>query len=340
MTEPPLTTDVAIVGAGPAGLFAVFELGMLQLGSVLIDALDVVGGQCTALYPEKPIYDIPAQPEITAGALVARLEEQIAPFAPGRLLGQRAETLEGEVGNFTLRMDRGGVVKCKAVIVAAGGGAFGPNRPPLDRLAEFEAGGGVRYFVREREELRGKRVVIAGGGDAAVDWALALSGVAASVSLVHRRARFRAAPQSAAKLAAAAAKGEIALVTPFQLHGLDGKDGVLAAVEVVDPDGRQRRLDADVLLACFGLAADLGPLAGWGLQLSGHQIAVAPASGATSRPGVFAIGDVASYPGKLKLILQGFAEAAIAAHAIYPLVRPAQPLHFAYSTSLGRPGAA
>ncbi len=338
MSETSLQTDVAIVGAGPAGLFAVFELGMLRLGAVLIDALDVVGGQCTALYPEKPIYDIPAHPEITAGALVEQLEMQIAPFAAPRLLGERAVTLEGNAGAFTLTTDRGSVVRCKAVIIAAGSGAFGPNRPPLERLAEFEAGGAVRYYLRQREEMRAKRVVIAGGGDAAVDWALALADVAASVHLVHRRAKFRAAPESAARLAELAAQGAVDLVTPFQLHALHGEGGKLAFVEVADLDGASRRIEADVLLAFFGLAADLGPLAGWGLELAGHQIAVDPATGATSRKGVFAIGDIAAAPGKLKLILQGFAEAAVAAHAIHPIVHPEQALHFAYSTSLGRPG--
>ncbi len=339
MSATSLTTDVAIVGAGPSGLFAVFELGMLRLSAVLIDALDAVGGQCTALYPEKPIYDIPAHPEITAAALVERLEAQIAPFAAPRLLGERALALEGTAGAFTLATDRGSVVRCKAVIVAAGSGAFGPNRPPLARLAEFEASGAVRYYLRRREEMRGRKVVIAGGGDAAVDWALALAGVAASVHLVHRRAKFRAAPEPAARLAELAAQGVVTLVTPCQLHALHGENGRLASVEVADLDGATWHIPADTLLAFFGLAADLGPLAGWGLALEGHQIAVDPATGATSRPGVFAIGDIAAAPGKLKLILQGFAEAAVAAHAIFPLVHPEQALHFAYSTSLGRPGA-
>jgi thioredoxin reductase (NADPH) len=331
-----LETDVAIVGAGPAGLFAVFELGMLKLSSVLIDALSEVGGQCTALYPEKPIYDIPAHPAIEAGALITRLEEQILPFPTPRLLGRQVNGLTGGCGAFTLTTDRGDTVRAKAVIVAAGAGAFGPNRPPLDGLAEYEATGAVQYYVRRREDLRGKRVVIAGGGDSAVDWALALKDLAA-VSVVHRRAKFRAAPESAAQLDEAAKCGQVEMVIPYQLHGLVGADGVLSAVQVATLDGEVKQLAADVLLPFFGLSMDLGPIAAWGLQSQMHHVTVDPASGQTSLPGVFAIGDVATYPGKLKLILQGFSEAAVAAHAIFPIVHPGQALHFEYSTSKGVP---
>ena len=331
-------TDVAIVGAGPVGMFAAFELGMLKLRCVLIDALSEVGGQCTALYPEKPIYDIPAHPAIEASALIAQLEKQIAPFSPGTLLGRRVERLEGSVGGFILWTDQGDEVKCKAVILAAGAGAFGPNRPPLEGISAFEASGGVQYFVRRREDLRGKRVVIAGGGDSAVDWALALRGVAASIQVVHRRAKFRAAPETAGQLDAAAQRGEVEMVIPYQLHGLHGAGGVLAAVEVADLDGGTKVLPADVLLPFFGLSMDLGPIAGWGLGLERNHVVVTPATCETNLPGVFAIGDVASYAGKLKLILQGFSEAAMAAHAIHPIVFPDVALHFEYSTTKGVPG--
>ncbi len=331
-----LETDVAIVGAGPAGLFAVFELGMLKLTSVLIDALSEIGGQCTALYPEKPIYDIPAHPAIEAGALITRLEEQIRPFPTPRLLGRQVNGLIGAPGAFTLTTDQGDTVRAKAVIVAAGAGAFGPNRPPLEGLAAYEASGAVQYYVRRREDLRGKRVVIAGGGDSAVDWALALKDLA-SVSVVHRRAKFRAAPESAAQLDEAARSGRIDMVIPYQLHGLIGAEGVLSAVEVATLDGEVRQLPADVLLPFFGLSMDLGPIAAWGLQSQLHHVTVDPATCQTSLPGVFAIGDVATYPGKLKLILQGFSEAAVAAHAIFPVVHPGQALHFEYSTSRGVP---
>jgi thioredoxin reductase (NADPH) len=338
MTSTIIDTDVAIVGAGPVGLFAVFELGMLRIGSVLIDALAETGGQCSALYPEKPIYDIPAHPAIEAGDLVARLEQQIAPFAAPRLLGRRVTGLSGQAGAFTLLTDQGDTVRARAVIVAAGAGAFGPNRPPLDGLPAYEATGGVQYYVRKRDALAGKRVVIAGGGDSAVDWALALHDIA-QVSVVHRRPKFRAAPEAAAKLEHLAAAGAIELVIPYQLHALHGTGGTLAEVEVASLDGAYRKLPADVLLAFFGLSMDLGPLADWGLALERHHVAVDPATCQTSLPGVFAIGDVATYPGKLKLILQGFSEAAMAAHAIHPLVHPDQALHFEYSTTKGVPTA-
>jgi thioredoxin reductase (NADPH) len=331
-----IDTDVAIIGAGPVGLFAVFELGMLQLSSVLIDALKEVGGQCAALYPEKPIYDIPAHPALEAGELVARLERQIAPFHAPRLLGRRVTGLAGLPGAFTLTSDQGDSVRAKAVLIAAGGGAFGPNRPPLDHLAEYERSGAVQYYVRRREDLRGKRIVIAGGGDSAVDWALALRDIA-RIAVVHRRPKFRAAPESAAQLDAAASEGEIEMVIPYQLHALHGTSGVLHEVEVATLQGETRRLPADVLLPFFGLSMDLGPIEAWGLQRELHHVKIDPATCQTSIPGVFAIGDVATYPGKLKLILQGFSEAAVAAHAIFAVVHPGQALHFEYSTTKGLP---
>ncbi|WP_284256141.1 NAD(P)/FAD-dependent oxidoreductase [Acidocella aquatica] len=332
-----LTTDVAIIGAGPAGLFAVFECGMLKMSCVLIDALGETGGQCAALYPEKPIYDIPAHPGIEASELIARLEQQIAPFAPQRLLGRRVEKLHGSQGAFTLTTDAGDEIAAKAVIVAAGAGAFGPNRPPLEGLPAYEATGAVQYYVKRREALRGKRVVIAGGGDSAVDWALALNGIAESIHVIHRRPKFRAAPESAAQLDAAAARGEIDMVIPYQLHALHGAAGVLEAVEVADLDGATRLIGADVLLPFFGLAMELGPLADWAFQLERNHVVVNPARMETTVPGIFGVGDIVTYPGKLKLILQGFAEGAVAAHAIHPIVYPDVALHFEYSTSKGVP---
>jgi thioredoxin reductase (NADPH) len=247
------------------------------------------------------------------------------------------ERLEGASGGFTLATDHGDVVRAKAVLLAAGAGAFGPNRPPLEGLSDYEATGGVQYYVRRREDLRGKRVVIAGGGDSAVDWALALRGVAANIQVVHRRARFRAAPESAAQLDAAAGRGEVELVIPYQLHALHGADGRLAAVEVADLDGATKCLPADVLLPFYGLSMDLGPIATWGVALERNHVLVTPATCQTSVAGIFAVGDVATYPGKLKLILQGFSEAAMAAHAIFPIVFPDVALHFEYSTTKGVP---
>jgi thioredoxin reductase (NADPH) len=310
---------------------------MVRMRCVLIDALDAVGGQCTALYPEKPIFDIPAHPAIEAGALIEQLEAQIHPFAAPRLLGRRVERLSGQAGDFLLGTDKGDEVRCKAVLIAAGAGAFGPNRPPLDGLEEFEASGAVQYYVRRREDFRGRRVVVAGGGDSAVDWALSLKDIAARVMVVHRRPKFRAAPDSAAKLDAAAASGELDLVIPYQLHALHGTGGSLDAVEVANLQHETKRLEADVLLPFYGLSMDLGPIAHWGMELAQHHLPVDPATCQTSLPGVHAIGDVATYPGKLKLILQGFAEAAVAAHAMHAVVHPGQALHFEYSTTSGVP---
>ena len=334
-----IETDVAIIGAGPAGLFAAFECSMLKLQCCLLDALAEVGGQCSALYPEKPIYDIPAHPAIAAGDLIHGLERQIAPFEVRRLLGRRVDGLDGAVGGFTLTTDRGDTIRCKAVLLAAGAGAFGPNRPPLAGLAAFEDSGAVQYLVRRREDFRGRRVVIAGGGDSAVDWALSLKDVAAKVSVIHRRPKFRAAPETAAQLDAAAARGEIEMVIPYQLHALHGDGGALHAVEVATMEGATRLIEADVLLPFFGLSMDLGPIAAWGLDLQHSHIRVIAATCETSTPGIFAIGDVATYDGKLKLILQGFSEAAMAAHAIHPIVHPDTALHFEYSTSKGVPAA-
>ena len=337
MTENAHVTDVAIVGGGPVGLFAVFECGMLGMRCHVLDALDMPGGQCAALYPEKPIYDIPGYPRIDAAQLIDRLVEQAAPFAPTYHLGHPVTALEPAGDGFVLGTAAGVKVAARAVLIAAGGGAFGPNRPPLPGIERFE-GRSVFYLVRRREDFRGRRIVIAGGGDSAVDWALSLAEVAAQVMVVHRRAKFRAAPQSLARLQELAEAGRVELVVPFQLAGLEGEGGRLAAVVVADLAGNERRLAADCLLPFFGLATELGPLAGWQLAFDGHCIAVDPASCATTRPGIFAIGDIATYPGKLKLILTGFAEAAAAAHAIYPLVHPGQALHFEYSTTKGVPG--
>ncbi|WP_323990152.1 NAD(P)/FAD-dependent oxidoreductase [Nguyenibacter sp. L1] len=333
----PLSTDVAIIGAGPTGLFAAFECGMLKLDCVLIDALDHIGGQCAALYPEKPIYDIPAHPAIEGAALVEALDRQIAPFAVPRLLGRRVERLAGHRGAFTLGTDRGDVIHARAVIIAAGAGAFGPNRPPLAGLEGFEASGAVQYYVRRRAEFAGTRIVIAGGGDSAIDWALSLQDVAEKIWLVHRRDRFRAAPESLRQLDAAVAAGRIEKVVPYQLHGLHGADGELDGVEVATLDGERRFLPGNRLLPFFGLSTDLGPIAQWGIDSIRSTIPVVPSSCETSLPGVFAVGDVAAYPGKLKLILQGFSEGAMAAHAIHPIVRPDTALHFEYSTSKGVP---
>lgn len=335
----PHRTDVAIIGAGPVGLFAVFECGMLKMKCHVVDVLDVQGGQCAALYPEKPIYDIPGQPRIEAAELIDRLVEQAAPFAPVYHLGQRVETLARQPdGRWLVGTNTGTQIDAAAVIVAAGVGAFGPNRPPLAGIEAYEANS-VFYMVTRKEALRGKRVVVAGGGDSALDWSILLADIAAKVMVVHRRDKFRGAPDSVAKLHALAEAGKIELVTPYQLHGLEGAGGRLSAVTVATLEGEVRRLDADVLLPFFGLSMNLGPIADWGLALDKSHIAIDQATAATSAPGIFAVGDIATYPHKLKLILTGFAEAASAAHAIHPLAHPGEVLHFEYSTTSGVPGA-
>ena len=332
-------TDVVIIGAGPVGLFTVFECGMVRLNCHVVDVLEDAGGQCTALYPEKPIYDIPGFPRVEAAELVVRLKAQAAPFRPVYHLGEQVQALEALTGGFwRVTTSKGTVLQARAVIIAAGVGAFGPNRPPLEGIEAYE-GKSVFYYVTQRETFRGKRVVIAGGGDTAVDWAISLSDVASRVSVIHRRDRFRAAPESEARLKALAKAGKVDLVVPYQLQGLEGNDGQLTAVIAATLDGAARRIDADVLLPFFGLSMSLGPIADWGLALERNQIAVEPSTAATSKPGIFAVGDVVTYPGKLKLILTGFAEAAIAARSAYALIRPETPLHFEYSTTSGVPDA-
>ncbi|WP_425406871.1 NAD(P)/FAD-dependent oxidoreductase [Hwanghaeella sp.] len=331
----PIETDAVIIGAGPVGLFAIFQLGMLGIKAHVVDALDEAGGQCTALYPEKPIYDIPGFPRIDAGDLITNLEEQAAPFHPVYHLGQQVSAIAGDAeAGFTVTTSKGTTIACKVILIAAGGGAFGPNRPPLDRLAEFE-GKSVFYLVKRREDFRGRRIVIGGGGDSAVDWAVSLAPIAEKVYVVHRRDKFRAAPESVRQLHELAGTGAIDLVTPFQLAGLEGEKGQLAAVHVKDLDGRERSLEADRLLPFYGLANTLGPIADWDLDLHKHQIAVERSTCETNRPGIYAIGDIADYPGKLKLILQGFSDAAGAAHHAYGRVFPDQALHFEHSTTKG-----
>jgi thioredoxin reductase (NADPH) len=339
MPSTPHQTDVAVIGAGPVGLFAVFECGMLKMRCHVLDALELPGGQCTALYPEKPIYDIPGYPRIEAAELVRQLEAQAAPFKPVYHLGHQVERVEKAGERFRVETANGVAVEAAAVVIAAGVGAFGPNRPPLVGIEAYE-GKSVHYLVKRREDFRGKRIVIAGGGDSALDWVLSLAELAEHIYVIHRRPKFRAAPESVARMEALAKTGKVELVVPYQLHGLEGSDGRLAAVTVATLEGQVRRLEADTLLPFFGLAMNLGPIARWGLNLDKSHILVNPATSETSTPGIFAIGDIAHYPGKLKLILCGFSEAALAAHAIHPRVHPGQALHFEYSTTTGVPGAA
>ncbi len=325
--------DVAIIGAGPVGLFAVFELGMLGLSSALIDGLPAVGGQCRALYAEKPIYDIPAYPSILAGDLVDKLWEQAAPFAPELHLSSSVETIERHEDGFVLSLKNGASVAARTILIAAGAGAFMPNRPPLDGIESYEQHS-VFYFVDNTARMKHKNIVIAGGGDSAVDWALLLSDVARSVTMVHRRPQFRAAPESVRKLQDKVAEGKIILKTPAQLHALEGQDGVLSSVLIHNEANEVESLPADILLPFFGLMPSLGSIESWGLDLEAKTIKVDQSTAATNIDGVYAVGDIAGYPRKLKLIMTGFAECAQAAHAIYAHLNPAKPLHFLHSTDM------
>jgi thioredoxin reductase (NADPH) len=329
-------TDIAIIGAGPVGLFAVFECGMLGMTAHVVDTLDMIGGQCTALYPEKPIYDIPAWPKITGEALIDQLRQQAAPFKPVYHLGQQVVAVEKRTDGWRVTTDKNTSVDCKAIIIAGGAGSFGPNRPPLKGIEDFE-GQSVFYYVRKRDDFKGKRLVIAGGGDSAVDWTLSLADVALSIAVVHRRDDFRAAPESVNKLRTLAGSGKIDLVIPYQLAGLKGKNGQLTQVIVKTLQGEERILEADMLLPFYGLAMNLGPIAEWGFDLHKHQVTVNPATCETNQPGIFVIGDMAHYEGKLKLILQGFSEAAMAAHAAHAYAHPDRILDFTHSTDKGIP---
>lgn len=340
MTKP-FETDVAIIGAGPVGLFAIFECGMVGLKCHVIDALEIIGGQCTALYPEKPIYDIPAHPAISGAGLVENLEAQAESFEPVYHLDQQVTdlaeaTLDGEKA-WHLKTSKGTEIIAKAVIIAGGVGAFGPNKPPLPNLEDYE-GASIFYAVLKRDQFKDKRIVIGGGGDSAVDWALSLSEIAAEVYLVHRRDKFRAAPDSVNKLRALHEAGKIELVVPYQLAGLSGENGQLTGVSVKSMGGEMRELPADYLLPFFGLSMNLGPIADWGLELEKKQLKIDPTTCETNQPGIYAIGDIATYPNKLKLILCGFSEAALAAHRIRHQIYPDQAFHFEYSTTKGVPG--
>ena len=324
-------TDVVIIGAGPCGLFAVFELGLLDIKSRVVDILDRPGGQCAELYPEKPIYDVPALPIVTGQELTDRLMDQIKPFGAEFHFNERIESLSREAdGRFRLVSDGGVTFLCKVVVIAAGGGSFTPKRPPLDGIAEYEEKS-VFYSVKKVEQMRGRDLVIVGGGDSALDWTLNLHPVAKSVTLVHRRDDFRAAPHSVEKMRGLVADGKVRLLIG-QVTKLEGDDGRLSAVTVKTADGDET-LPATALLPFFGLTMKLGPVANWGLNLHENLIPVDTARFETSEPGIFAVGDINSYPGKLKLILSGFHEAALMAQAAHKIVYPGKKLLFQYTTS-------
>jgi thioredoxin reductase (NADPH) len=327
----PIETDAIIIGAGPVGLFAVFELGLVDVSAHVVDILDKPGGQCAELYPEKPIYDIPGLPIVTGQELTDRLLQQIKPFGANFHLGERIDALSRVAdGRFRLETDAGKVFHTKVIVIAAGGGSFTPKRPPLAGIEGFE-GKSVFYAVRRMEEFRDRDVLVVGGGDSALDWTLSLEPVARSLTLLHRRDEFRGAPHSVEKMRALVKDGSIRLVIG-QMTGLHGAGGALEAVTIKAKDGEQR-LVCDRLLPFFGLTMKLGPVANWGLNLDENLIPVDTEKFETSEKGIFAVGDINTYPGKLKLILSGFHEAALMAQAAHAIVHPDKKLTFQYTTS-------
>jgi thioredoxin reductase (NADPH) len=329
----PIKTDVLIIGAGPCGLFAVFELGLLDMKAHLVDILDKIGGQCAELYPEKPIYDIPGVPYVTAQGLVDALMQQIKPFGAQFHLQEMVESID-KIGDplFRVRTDTGKVFECKIVLIAAGGGSFQPKRPPIPGIEAYE-GTSVHYAVRKMETLRGKRILIVGGGDSALDWTLNLAPLASHLTLLHRRSEFRAAPDSVNKMMALVGEGKIDFVLG-QVSALEGEGAQVRAAIVKRNDGSNFSIACDALLPFFGLTMKLGPVANWGITLKdGELIPVETASFETNVPGIFAIGDINWYPGKLKLILSGFHEAALMAQKAHRYVYPDKRLVFQYTTS-------
>ncbi|MCB9994195.1 MAG: NAD(P)/FAD-dependent oxidoreductase [Hyphomicrobiaceae bacterium] len=331
MTNPIVETDVVIIGAGPVGLFAVFELGLLDMKCQLIDILDRPGGQCAELYPEKPIYDIPGYPVITGQELTEKLMEQIAPFGAEFHYSRMVTQLEklGD-GSFRTVTDEGEEFHSKVVVIAAGGGSFQPKRPPVNGIENYEEKS-VFYSVRKMEAFRGHDLLIVGGGDSALDWTLNLLPLANSVTLVHRRDEFRAAPASVNEMRQKVAEGKMTLLIG-QVTELEGENGELSGAQIKTAEGVVA-VKADRMLPFFGLTMKLGPVADWGLELNDNLIAVDTEKFESSIPGIFAIGDINYYPGKLKLILSGFHEAALMAQAAKKIVSPDERVIFQYTTS-------
>jgi thioredoxin reductase (NADPH) len=330
-----IETDVLIVGAGPIGLFAVFELGLLDIKAHLVDILPKAGGQCSELYPEKPIYDIPGFPIVTGQGLVENLEKQIEPFHPTFHFGEMVESLTPKGSNgaprFEVTTDNGKTFEVKSVMIAAGGGSFQPKRPPIAGIDAYE-GKSVFYAVRRMEEYRGRDIVIVGGGDSALDWTLNLQPIAKRLALVHRRDDFRAAPHSVNAMRELVAAGKMDLIIG-QTSRLKGDDGQLSSVTIKGNDGSEKEIACDRLIPFFGLTMKLGPVAKWGLNLNENLVPVDTEKFETNVPGIFAVGDINHYPGKLKLILSGFHEAALAAQKVHRYVYPDKKLTFQYTTS-------
>ncbi len=328
-----IETDIAIIGAGPCGLFAVFEAGLLKLRCHLIDYLPVPGGQLSEIYPKKPIYDIPGYPEILAKDLVDQLLKQISPFKPGFTLGERVEHLRKlENNKFELITDQGTIIQAPVVAIAGGLGCFEPRKPEIDNLLFYE-GKGVDYIIKDPEKYRDKRLVISGGGDSALDWAIYLADIAKSIILVHRRSEFRGAPESVSKLFDLQAQGKLNVLLNSEVQSLHGTQ-FLECVEI-----NTVKTDCDYFIPLFGLSPKLGPIAEWGLQIDKNAIVVNPIDYSSSVPGIFAIGDINSYEGKLKLILCGFHEATLMVQSAYRIVHDGKKPSFKYTTVTGIPDA-
>ncbi|AAZ68434.1 NAD(P)/FAD-dependent oxidoreductase [Ehrlichia canis] len=331
------TTDIAVIGAGPVGIFTVFQAGMLKMQCCVIDALTEVGGQCTALYPEKPIYDIPGYPIVSGKELIDNLKKQSEPFNPQYLLGQIAEKIEDYSDYFLIRTSKGIVIQSKVIVIAAGAGAFGPNRPPIDNILDYE-NKSVFYQVKNISDFHNKNIMIAGGGDSAADWAVELSKIASQLYIVHRRRNFRCAPNTALQIDNLSQNGKINVIVPYQIKKLLGEEGKLHSVVVQNITNHEEiTLQVDYLFPFFGTSANLGSMLNWGIEIKGYQMTVDFETCRTSRDRIYAVGDIATYPGKVKLILTGFSEAAMACHHIYHIVYPNSPLNFQYSTSKGIP---
>ncbi|WP_438977019.1 NAD(P)/FAD-dependent oxidoreductase [Polaribacter sp.] len=333
-----ITTDILIIGAGPTGLFTVFEAGLLKLRCHLIDALPQAGGQCSEIYPKKPIYDIPAYPEILAGDLTDKLMEQIKQFEPGFTLGERADTIDKqEDGTFIVTTNKGTKHHAKVVAIAGGLGSFEPRKPPISNISEFEDKG-VEYIIKDPEIYRNKRVVIAGGGDSALDWSIFLTDVASEVTLIHRRNEFRGALDSVDKVQELKDAGKIKLITPAEVKGIVGTNKV-EGVSVVQNGSNPFTIKTDHFIPLFGLSPKLGPIANWGLEIEKNAIKVNNALDyQTNVPGIYAIGDVNTYPGKLKLILCGFHEATLMCQSAYKRIFPDKKYVMKYTTVGGVEG--
>lgn len=329
-----MQTDVLIIGAGPVGIFTAFQAGMLKMRSCIVDTLEFIGGQCNALYPEKPIYDIPGYPEITAAELIENLSRQASSFNPEYILGNQVISLKKIDNYFQVTTNKNIIISAKIIVIAAGCGAFGPNKPPLIGLAEYE-NKSVFYSVTDKEKFRDAEIVIAGGGDSAIDWAINLSNVSKKIYLVHRREKFRSIPANMDIINQLVAQNKIELIVPYHLHSLVGENGALQEVIVQDLSKNNKTINAQYLLSFFGLSMDIGPIRNWGLSYSTNHILVNQVNNQTDIEGIYAVGDICHYPGKLKLILTGFAEAAAAIHHSYSRVFEGKHLHFEYSTTKG-----